>query len=79
MEQQIKKKRGQTMIFLAVILIIIGLTMLFSPTLFWKLTESWKSENASSPSDLYKVNVTFGGIMMILVGLAGVLAELFLT
>lgn len=65
------------MIILAVILIAIGLTMLFKTEWFWTLTESWKSESASGPSELYDINIKFGGVMCFLVGLAGVIAELF--
>ncbi|NCC80208.1 MAG: hypothetical protein EOM07_11485 [Clostridia bacterium] len=65
------------MIVLAVILIAIGLTMIFKTEWVWKLTESWKSETASGPSELYDLNITFGGVMCFLVGSAGVIIELF--
>jgi len=65
------------MIFLAIILIGIGLTMFFNTEIFWEITESWKSQSSSGPSDFYKFEAKFGGVMFFLVGLAGVIVELF--
>lgn len=33
------------------ILCVIGLVLSVKPTLVWKLTERWKTENSKAPSD----------------------------
>lgn len=65
------------MIIRAFILLLLGPVMFFKTDWFWRLTESWKSEKVSGPSELYDINIKFGGIMCFLVGLAGVVTELF--
>lgn len=67
------------MIVLAVLLMAFGFIMFFKTDWFWRLTESWKSEKVSGPSELYDINIKFGGVMCFLVGLAGVVTELFFT
>ena len=36
-----------------IILCVIGLSLNAKPTLVWKITESWKTETSSAPSDRY--------------------------
>jgi|GEM_PF-1364222 len=48
------------MIILAFILLLLGPVMFFKTDWFWRLTESWKSERASGPSELYDINIKFG-------------------
>jgi hypothetical protein len=64
--------------FISVLLVILGLVMLFKPLIIWTITESWKSNDATEPSDLYIMSTRFGGIMVTLAGLGGVLAFWFL-
>jgi hypothetical protein len=45
----------------------------------WTITESWKSNDAAKPSDLYLWSTRFGGVMLTLVGLAGVYVYLFVS
>jgi len=71
------KKGVYTMIFLSIILIGIGLTMFFQTDVFWEITESWKSHSSSGPSDFYKFEVKFGGVMFFLVGLGNLIVVLF--
>ena len=40
-----------------IILCVIGLVLTAKPTLIWKLTESWKSENSSGPSARYMTDL----------------------
>jgi uncharacterized membrane protein len=61
------------MIILGVLLVLFGLLMLFKPTLIWLITESWKSDDATEPSDLYIWSTRFGGVMCTLAGIAAVL------
>ena len=37
-----------------IVLCAIGLVLSFGPTRLWKLTESWKSQGSSAPSDTYR-------------------------
>ncbi|GAA3401957.1 DUF6199 family natural product biosynthesis protein [Paenibacillus hodogayensis] len=66
------------MLFLAIILIFIGLTMLIRPSLIWAITESWKSNDATEPSDLYKLSTRFGGVMFTLIGIGLCIAYVFI-
>jgi len=66
------------MIILAILLIIFGLFMLVYPATIWKITESWKSSDATEPSDLYLLSTRFGGTMCILVGFGGIIVYLLI-
>ncbi|MHC0038770.1 DUF6199 family natural product biosynthesis protein [Pseudoneobacillus sp. C159] len=67
------------MILLGVILIIIGVSMIIKPSFIWRITESWKSNDGTEPSDLYVLSTRFGGIIMTLAGIGSVAAVIFLT
>ena len=56
------------MLLLGLFLTGFGLFIFFKPEMFWQLTESWKSNDATEPSDLYLFNTRFGGVMCTLVG-----------
>lgn len=58
----------------SVFLILFGLLMLLKPPIIWSITESWKSNDATEPSDLYLWSTRFGGVMCTLAGLGGILA-----
>lgn len=62
------------MIILGIILTVVGILMLVRPTLVWSITESWKSSDATEPSNLYKLSIRFGGIMCTLAGVSLVIA-----
>jgi hypothetical protein len=62
------------MIILAILLTLFGLLMLFQPTVIWTLTESWKSNDAAEPSDMYILSTRFGGLMCTLAGIGGIIA-----
>lgn len=62
------------MIILGIILTVVGILMLVRPTLVWSITESWKSSDATEPSNLYKLSIRFGGIMCTLAGVCLVIA-----
>ncbi|MEK3917678.1 DUF6199 family natural product biosynthesis protein [Paenibacillus sp. FSL H7-0331] len=67
------------MIIVTVLLLLCGLLMLIRPAILWTITESWKSNDAAEPSDLYLWSTRFGGVMFTLVGLAGVYVYLFVS
>ena len=46
------------------VLLALGILMLAAPDLFYQITE---------PSDLYKLNLRIGGIVFLLVGIAGII------
>jgi len=60
--------------FIGVILVLIGLLMIYNPTLVWTVTEKWKSQDATEPSDLYVLSLRIGGVLATLAGLAGIVA-----
>lgn len=67
------------MIFLSIIFIGVGITMFLKPDIIWTITESWKSDNAYGPTDLYKTSTKFGGILVFLIGLVNLFVQLFLV
>lgn len=62
------------MIILFILLFLFGLLMIFRPATVWFLLESWKSNDATEPSDLYILSTRFGGILCTLAGAGGVIA-----
>lgn len=56
-----------------VILIIVGMTMIVKPAMVWLVTESWKTNDGSEPSDFYIWSTRFGGIMVTLAGIGAIL------
>jgi hypothetical protein len=69
---------GHMMGIISVLLILLGLMMLSKPSIIWTIIESWKSNDATEPSDLYVWSTRFGGIIVTLTGLGGVFAFWFL-
>ena len=65
-------------IFLGIVLVLIGLVMLFRPSFWWELTESWKNGTASEPSDFYLKVTRIGGAVFLVVGAAGAILALVL-
>jgi hypothetical protein len=65
------------MLFLSIIFIGISYIMFFKPDIFWNITESWKSDNAYGPTDLYKFSTKFGGVMFFFIGLVGLIVQIF--
>ena len=53
-------------------LLVIGLVMLCCPKVIYELTESWKNNSFSEPSNLYNINIRIGGGVCSIVGLAGI-------
>lgn len=76
-EKRLNKKEAKgrfVLISTGIILIIIGISMMIKPSLLWLITESWKSNDATEPSSLYIWSTRFGGVMVTLAGIGGVLA-----
>lgn len=66
------------MVITAVLVILMGLFMLFRPAVVWSITEGWKSNDATEPSDLYLFSTRFGGGACILAGIGGIIALMIL-
>jgi uncharacterized membrane protein len=64
------------MIILTVLLTLVGLLMIVLPSVIWTITESWKSNDATEPSDLYILSTRFGGVMCTLTGVGGIVVHL---
>jgi hypothetical protein len=66
------------LILLAIFVTLMGLLMIIRPHLIWAITESWKSNDATEPSDLYVWSTRCGGILCTLAGFGGIFTYLFL-
>ena len=56
-------------ILLGILLAIFGLFLFKCPDIFYELTESWRNDRPSGPSDAYIRHTRFGGVMCMLVGI----------
>ena len=61
-------------LLLSIFVLIIGLLMLIDPNMWWEITESWKSHDATEPSDFYIKVSRFQGCFFTLLGVAGIIA-----
>lgn len=61
------------MVPLGMILIIVGVSMIIKPSLFWLLLESWKSIEETEPSEVFIISTRYGGMMMTLIGIGTVI------
>ncbi|MVP01699.1 hypothetical protein EDM21_19580 [Paenibacillus sp. N10] len=59
-------------------LVLMGGLMVFKTQLLWELTEKWKSNDGTEPSDLYMLNTRVGGAIFTLVGSAVFLVDILL-
>jgi hypothetical protein len=62
------------MLVLGIFLILFGLLMLIKPNILWMITESWKTDGATEPTNYYIFSVRLGGILFILAGIGGIVA-----
>ncbi|WP_068776754.1 DUF6199 family natural product biosynthesis protein [Paenibacillus sp. FJAT-26967] len=59
-------------------LVLLGALMVFKAQLIWQLTEKWKSNDGTEPSDFYMLNTRVGGVIFTLVGSALFLVAILL-
>lgn len=59
-----------------ILFLIIGILMIVAPNVVYEITESWKNNSDSSPSDFYKLNTRIGGVVFLIVGFLGVIVYL---
>lgn len=57
-------------ILVGIVFFVIGLLMVVSPSIFFQITESWKSDKANEPSELFKISTRVGGCFFIIIGCA---------
>lgn len=58
-------------IFLFLFLLILGLTMIIRPKIFF-IFEKWKFEGRSNPSKYFILNIRLGGIPLVIVSLIAI-------
>lgn len=66
------------LLLLSLFITIFGLVALIKPEFIWQLTESWKSNDATEPSDFYVFSTRFGGVCCTLAGIGGLFVFFFL-
>ncbi len=59
--------------------IVLGIFLYKQPELFWRITESWKSYDATEPSDSYVKSTRFGGIICIITGIVLIFIQIYLN
>lgn len=64
-------------ILLSILLAICGIMMICKPRLIYDLTESWKHDGTSEPSDFYMMNIRIGGCIFAIVGVLGAVVLTF--
>ncbi len=64
------------MIVAAIILAVLGVLMTFKPEWLWTISESWKSSDATGPTELYIKSIRIGGIVCTLAAIVGGVAIL---
>ena len=64
-------------VVLSMVLIIVGGVMIGNPRLFYDITESWKHNRSVEPSDWYLFHTRLGGVVFVVVGVVGVLIQVF--
>ena len=60
------------LLFGGLLLLAFGAFMLFAPGQFFALTESWKSNTLSEPSDFFILSTRIGGAFFMLVGIVSI-------
>ncbi|MDF2944864.1 MAG: hypothetical protein K0S01_3722 [Herbinix sp.] len=61
------------LLFQAIILLLIGLTMIINPKVIYKITDKWKSYFVTDPTGLYYFSVRIGGVIFIILGMVSLL------
>jgi hypothetical protein len=65
-------------ILLSIFILVFGLIMIIVPELSWEISEMWKSNDASEPSDAYKTVTRIKGIVFTVIGAGGLISSFFL-
>lgn len=65
-------------IFGGIIFIIVGLIMIIKPHIIFTITEQWKNDSNTEPSDSYLFSTRFGGCIVTLIGVAAIITFFFI-
>lgn len=66
------------MIFVGIIFTIVGLIMIIKPQIIFAITEQWKNDSNTEPSDAYVFSTRFGGCIVTLIGVAAIITFFFI-
>lgn len=66
-------------VIFVVVFFVVGAVMTFGPSIWWGLTQAWKNDSATEPSDLYLWITRIGGILFLILGVIGAAQRFFLT
>ncbi|WHX98112.1 DUF6199 family natural product biosynthesis protein [Neobacillus sp. DY30] len=64
------------MFILGIVFIIIGVFFIIDPTFIGLISERWKSNDGTEPSDMYLWTTRFGGMILIVAGIGMVIVAL---
>jgi hypothetical protein len=64
-----KERNEMKFVLLELIGLLCGLLMTIRPDIIWRINESWKSNDATEPSDLYLLLTRIGGICLLVIGI----------
>ena len=62
-------------LILGLLFIALGVLMWKRPGIFFEITEGWKYDGPAEPSDLFLYSARFGGVMFLIVGIAGIIVQ----
>lgn len=65
-------------LLIGIILIVVGIVMIGYPDIIYEIAESWKSNCPGDPSNLYKLSIRIGGIIVFVVGIVGCIYQFLL-
>ncbi len=61
-----------------VLVLLVGIVMLWKPDIIFLITESWKHNGETEPSDSFRISTRIGGGIMMCVGVYGIVAQFIL-
>ena len=61
-----------------ILLLIIGVLMFCFPDAVYSITELWKSDYSSGPSDSYKVHIRIKSVVVLFMGIFFIVAHFFI-
>ena len=67
----------QMEIICSILIILLGLFLVIKPDWVYYISESWKSNFNSEPSNLYLVSTKIGGLIVLIIGLVLLILSLF--
>lgn len=56
-----------------IIFTIVGVTMIIKPYIIFNITEKWKNDYNTEPSNLYVFSTRFGGCIITFIGVSAII------